>query len=858
SINIAFGVNGRAANSATLNTPQGNTTLFTNTYNPESILTTSKNSLNVTESQSPNPALGLSSVTNGNSQPMHSFTPDTNLRTVDYRIGTGSNAVGIKTTSNEIGNAVSTKQTLPTTADIGTSSYRADDPDMLDSSLSSNASTFASNFNTSYTYDAFGRIWTATSVGTGTGANVTTPAPYSVMHTYTYDDEDHILTDNNITYTYYGSGLLKTMTVRDGLGNYVRYTYTYDSKLRTYLILAERVNNSAGDVVLQSLTSATYMYDDSDRVTYVWTAFGVTKYVYDSESRISELYNLRPDSNGQQIPVDLPGGGTSYRGVLSSFTNITYDKQSNRTGMTIALATSSGNPTVYKSGTATFGYDDASRLISEIWSGNIVGTTVSYTHSYDNADNLITLRSSGLTVDTTSDLLTSLGYSFNSFGDCESWKNTAVNGSPLTLSASLGWDPAGQLTRVAGPSAVTNSFNSNVTEQMAYDDQGRRVSSRVYGYQFQSSGPTFYADSYTYSGSDLVMRTSLGTITVLGGNTFTVGNDFSQKNTVFYLNGPTGPVSEFDVDGNVADLTYDPQGSCIASNSGPLPKWMLYDAYGKPVARHPNMTFDDASRAVLNQPLQYKGQYGYIADAHTGAYYCTHRFYDPNSGRWLSRDPIGLEGGTNTFAYCSGNPVMGVDPSGLQEMAMAMAPYSFYHPMPGSHTATPPSFWESLIPIYGAQRAMDYAASEGDGWGVLWGATSLLLDFCPGSIAGKVATKGKTAYQVLKVAKKMNSVRKLGKAGESIVAAVIEIGPKTRYIINGRTRIADGINKALHTYSEVKNVAELSKTQQIVDGIQYARANNLSYNLFVRKGTTFTGPLELLEKTGQILVHRIL
>ena len=83
------------------------------------------------------------------------------------------------------------------------------------------------------------------------------------------------------------------------------------------------------------------------------------------------------------------------------------------------------------------------------------------------------------------------------------------------------------------------------------------------------------------------------------------------------------------------------------------------------MAKHPNLTTDQESRIPLNQPLQYKGQFGYIADAHTGAYYCMHRFYDPNTGRWLSRDPAGLEGGTNTYSYCSGNPMMEVDPSGL-------------------------------------------------------------------------------------------------------------------------------------------------------------------------------------------------
>ena len=671
SINIAFGVNGRAANAATLSTPQGSTTLYTNTYNSESVLATSKNGLNITESQSPNPALGLSSVTNGNSQPMHLFTPDTNLRTVDYRIGNGTNAVGFKTTFNAVGNAISTKQTLPSVADIGTANYRSDDPDMLNSSSSSNTSTFAANFDTSYTYDVFGRVITAQSTGTGTGATYLDPAPYVATHIYTYDNEDHVLTDNNIVYTYNTNGTLNTMTVRSLSGMYVRYSYTYDSKLRTTEVKADKVDFQG--TTLQFLTKANYVYDNSDRVTYVWTANGVTKYVYDSESRISALYNLRSDSSAPplyQIPVDLLGGGTGTRAVLSSFTNITYDKFNNRTGMSIALATTTGNPTVYKTGTATFGYDEASRLTSESWTGEIVGgTAVSYTHVYDNADNLTTLRSGGLTVDPASDLLTTSGYSFNTFGDCETWGNIAVNGTSSTLNASQGWDPVGQLNRVSGPTAVTNSFNSVVTQQMAYDDQGRRASSRVYGYKIQASGePLPYTDGYTYSGSDLVMRTSKGTVTFVGGSKITVGNDFSERATVFYVVGPTGPVIEFDEDGAKADLTYDPQGSCVASNKGGplfLSPWMLYDGYGKPVAKHPSMTIDEASRVALNQPLQYKGQFGYIADGHTGAYYCTHRFYDPNTGRWLSRDPIGLEGGTNTFSYCGGNPVMCADPSGL-------------------------------------------------------------------------------------------------------------------------------------------------------------------------------------------------
>ena len=89
----------------------------------------------------------------------------------------------------------------------------------------------------------------------------------------------------------------------------------------------------------------------------------------------------------------------------------------------------------------------------------------------------------------------------------------------------------------------------------------------------------------------------------------------------------------------------------LLTNSSGATVWTARDkAFGK---AH-TATDPDGDSTHVTFPLRFPGQY---EDAETGLHYNRHRCYDPQIGRYLTVDPLGLADGTHRYQYAQGGPL---------------------------------------------------------------------------------------------------------------------------------------------------------------------------------------------------------
>ena len=119
-----------------------------------------------------------------------------------------------------------------------------------------------------------------------------------------------------------------------------------------------------------------------------------------------------------------------------------------------------------------------------------------------------------------------------------------------------------------------------------------------------------------------------------------------------------------DMLGTTRLLTGDPGSPTPGDPTGTVRAALAFTAFGEPLGSY-------AGDGAALPRYGYAGTWGYQSDslADPGVFYAPllhvgARWYDPRLGRFLQRDPIGIAGGLNVYAYVNGAPTIAIDPDG--------------------------------------------------------------------------------------------------------------------------------------------------------------------------------------------------
>jgi RHS repeat-associated protein len=209
-------------------------------------------------------------------------------------------------------------------------------------------------------------------------------------------------------------------------------------------------------------------------------------------------------------------------------------------------------------------------------------------------------------------------------------------GVPVPANAGLTWDAENRLVK-----AVVN----DTTVHYAYDHQSRLISRSV-GVSPTSATRYLYDGwnriaEYESDGSGHTLKRSYLWGMDLSGSMQGAGGVGGLLSMTVHSSTPATFYPTYDGNGNISEYV---------NQSGTKAAHFEYDPFG-------NLTVDSENNAA-QFPYRFSTK---PQDLITGLYYYGYRWYDPLTGRWPSRDPIGERGGVNLYGFLANSPITIMD-----------------------------------------------------------------------------------------------------------------------------------------------------------------------------------------------------
>lgn len=538
------------------------------------------------------------------------------------------------------------------------------------------------------TYNAAGQVLTITD------------ATQSATIQMAYDDGDLASVTNplNATTSFFNDGVGRLVAMTDPMGGITRYSLDALNQITA-------VTDPRGD-------STQFASDPNGKVVSVTDARGqTTSFAYNIMGR--RMSRTDPLGGVETYQYDAAGnliGLTDRRGKNTTFafdglnraTFVGYGTQAGPTyESTVTVSYDSLNRLTQTVdsivGTTSRQFDDVQRTMTEsspngvvTYSFDAAGRRIAMTagsqnktnYMYDNADHLTQIVQGTSTVQMTYDsdnrrqtvtlpdgVIVTYGYDLASKITGMSYAiGTTSLGNLTYLYDSNGRrvNVGGSLAQTLLPLSVTGAtYNANNqltawgASNLFYDADGNMTSDGTHAYSWDARNRLLQIDLGTTAsfGYDAlwrrVTRTVLGTNTTFLYDALNIVQEITGANTANSLVAGVDEIFARSDSGGTASFLPDALGStlALADSGGALQTTYSYEPFGTTAV----------SGAGTTNSFAYNGRQ---LDA-TGLYYYRARYYDTQIQRFISEDPTGFDGGTNTFLYAGNSPANANDPMGL-------------------------------------------------------------------------------------------------------------------------------------------------------------------------------------------------